>query len=502
MPWQAAIACLSLAACTVGPDYAGPPDAVASGRPFARTGLVAGASVAQPPSVADWWTGLNDPTLDRLEAEALSGSPDVVVATARLRQARAQLGARRAELRPTTSSSAIYLHSHGGTGLLGGLASTSATGTAATADTAQTAEAASSGSSSDFDFYDVGFNASWEIDLFGGRRRAVEAAAANAEARIASLADAQVSLTSDVARAYVQLRGAQARAALARSSAALQERSLALTRQRAAAGTASQFDVERLVSQVEQTRTDQVPLEAQVAESLNQIAILTGRAPGGLDALLTPPAPIPLPPGSVPVGDPAGLLRRRPDVRIAERQLASKNAAIGQKLADYFPKVQLLGNLGFSSSDVGELLTGASFSALVAPVLSWKPFDFGRTAAAVDDARGARDEAEANYRGAVLKALEDAETALSRYGSQRRTVQGLERVAIAADRAASLARQRYAAGTLTLIDQLDTERERVRAEQALAQARADLTEGFVRLQKSLGLGWFPVTEQPKTMARS
>jgi outer membrane protein TolC len=208
-----------------------------------------------------------------------------------------------------------------------------------------------------------------------------------------------------------------------------------------------------------------------------------------LDSMLAAPGPVPLPPAQVAVGEPASLLRRRPDIRAAERQIASSNATIGQHVADYFPKLQLLGNLGFSSTDVSQLFDGGSFSTVVAPILQWKPFDFGRTADAVHEAKAERDEAVAQYESTVLKALNDAETALSRYGYQEKAVVNLERVQVSADRAARLTRLRYQGGTTTLTDVLDTERQRVQSEQALAQGRAELTQDFVALEKSLGLGW-------------
>ncbi len=473
---------LLLAGCTVGPNYQGPPQVIAADHPFARAAAI---RVAAGPVEPQWWTALQDPALNQVEAAALAGSPDLAAATARLREARAQLHAQQADLRPNTSASAIYLHTQGGTGLLtGGLLGGSS---------AAASQSAGSGAATalpdDLDLYDVGFDATWEIDLFGAQRRAVESAAASAEARRADLADAQVSLTADVARAYVSLRDVQHRIALSRASTALQERVLVLTQKREAGGTASALDVERLNTQVEQTRTDIVPLQAQVDEQLDQLAILTGRSPGELDPALSQPAALPAPPERVAVGDPASLLRRRPDIRAAERQIAAENATIGQHVADYFPKLELLGNIGFASTDVGQLLSGGSFAAVAAPVLQWKPFDFGRTAAAVEQARAGRDEAVANYRSTVLKALNDAETALSRYGNQRQDVAGLQRVLASADHAAALTRQRYVGGTATLIDTLDTERQRVQAEQALAQAQAELTQDFIALQKSLGLGW-------------
>ena len=488
--WVAAWSWLLLAGCTVGPNYKGPPEVIIAGRPFAR---VAAIHVAPGPVQARWWTTLQDRELDRLEIVALSANPDLAAATARLREARAQLHAQQAELRPTTSTSALYLHTQGGTGLLTDSLLGSSSTAASQAALSSAGTAAPAALSDEFDLYDVGFDATWEIDLFGAQRRAMESAAASAEARRADLADGQVTLTADVARAYVSLRDLQHRIALARASAELQGQVLALTQKREAGGTASALDVERLNTQVEQTWTDIVPLQAQVDQQLNQLAILTGRPPGELDAELIQAASPPIPPEMVAVGDPVSLLRRRPDIRAAERQIAAENAIIGQHVADYFPKLELLGNLGFASTDVGQLFSGGSFAAVVAPILQWKPFDFGRTGAAVEQARGGRDEALANYRSTVLKALNDAETGLSRYGNQRLDVAGLERVLASADHAAALTRERYVGGTATLIDTLDTERQRVQAEQALAQAQAELTQDFIALQKSLGLGWQAAT---------
>ncbi len=459
---KAAAAMLTLTGCTVGPDYPGPPSVITEG----SHAFVRGATLqaAQGRLEQHWWLALKDPELDRLELSALAANADVAATRARLRESRAQLRAQQADLRPNTGTSAVYLHTHGGTEALGGL-------------------------NSDLNLYTVGFDATWEIDLFGAQRRTVESAAAAFQARQADVADAMVSLTADVAQAYISLRDVQHRAALAQASVDLQARVLDLTRRRQEGGTASTLDVERLNTQVEQTRADLVPLKGQIDEQLDRLAILTGRAPGELDADLAPVGPLPLPPETLAVGDPASLIRRRPDVRAAERRIAAQNALIGAHMADYFPKVELLGNIGFVSTDVGQLLNGNALAAVAAPVLQWKPFDFGRTRAAVDQARAGHDEALANYRSTVEKALGDAETSLSRYGTQQDDVHVLQRVMASADHAARLQQQRYDGGTATLIDTLDTERQRVSAEQALAQAEAGLTEDFVALQKSLGLGW-------------
>ncbi len=486
--WATGTAALILSGCTVGPDYKGPPRVIAE----TNHGFVRGANVQAVDKQLDprWWVALKDPELDRLEMAAVAANADLAAARARLRQSRAQLRAQQADLLPNTGTSALYLHTHGGTGaidssILGGSPSlATAPGAAATGDTSSLG-----GSNNDLNLYDVGFDATWEIDLFGAQRRAVQSAAASAQARQADVADTLVSLTADVAQAYISLRDVQHRAKLAQASADLQTRTLALTLRRQEGGTASSLDIDRLTTQVEQTKADLVPLKGQIDEQLDRLAILTGHIPGELDADLVLGGTVPLPPATVAVGDPASLLRRRPDIRSAERQIAAQNALIGEHLADYFPKVELLGNIGFVSTDIGQLFNGNAFAAVVAPVLQWKPFDFGRTHAAVDQARAGRGEALANYRATVLKALDDAETSLARYGTQQEDVHVLQRVMASADHAARLQRQRYDGGTATLIDTLDTERQRVSAEQALAQAQAGLTQDYVALQKSLGLGW-------------
>ena len=471
---------LLLAACTVGPDYAGPPrTGLEAQRRFVRADPA--AAIASP-ARADWWRALSDAGLDRLEAAAIAANPDLDAARARLREARAELGEQRANLLPTTEASVVYLHSHGGTGLLGGVLGGGEPGLPAAA-------------SDDFDLYDVGFDASWEADLFGGQRRAVQSARAQSRMREADLADAQVSLTADVANAYVALRDAQHRLALTQRSVDLQQQMLDLTRRRALGGTASELDVARLQTQVDDTTSGLMPLRADIAEQLDRLAVLSGRAPGTLDgALATAPdagyaGVVPLPPPSVPVGDPASLLRRRPDIRAAERRVAAANAVIGERIADYFPKLSFVGNVGFASAEGGSLLNGANFFGIVAPSLQWRPFDFGRTHARVVNAKAGLAEAEADYRSTVLKAMDDAETALARYAIERDDVRVLQREQESAERAAALTRLRLAGGTASLIDTLDTERQRLAAEQALAVAQGTLTTDYVAIQKSLGLGW-------------
>ncbi|MCU6452600.1 efflux transporter outer membrane subunit [Sphingomonas sp. A2-49] len=466
---------LILGACTVGPNYAGPP-ATLSGKP-GQTGFVRGGPTASPaaPGVACWWTQLGDPTLDDLETRALAANPDIAVAEARLRQARASLRLERANQAPSANASATYLHARvPGIDLGGSSGSGSATN--------------SSNGASAVDFYNLGFDASWEVDLFGGRRRSVEAARAQAQAAEANVADAQVSLTAEVAQAYVNLRDRQRRIALSRQSAQMQQRMLALTQQRLDRGAASALDVERLRGQVETTNGQIVPLQAEMEGYVDALAVLTGQEPGALDALLATTAPVPLPPAGVAVGDPAALLQRRPDIRAAERTLAQRTAQVGVADAARFPRLNILGLIGLGGTQLSDI-SPDKLVALAAPMLQWNFLDFGRNRARIEQAEGQRDEAEAQYRAAVLSALKDAEGALSRFGHRRETVASLMRSKASADRAAVLMQQRFGAGTATLIDSLDAERSRVAADQNLSSGIASLTGDYVSLQKALGLGW-------------
>ena len=470
------LAAFALSACTVGPDYHGAP-------PVAAESVQSGAFVRAPMqgviathAPAAWWLALGDPQLNMLIDAALASNPDVRIAQARLREARSQLRGQQANELPKASAAAAALR----------LRSPDTSIFGSSQDSGGSAGSAGRGP---LDFYTIGFDASWEIDLFGGTRRAIEAASGEADAVQADLSDTQVSLAAEVASVYIDLRDQQERLALAQRTADYQQQMLTLTEQRRARGTAAEVDVERLTTQVDTTRATLVPLQVQITDSLDELSVLTGRAPGALDAELAARAPLPVLPESVAIGDPATLLQQRPDIRAAERRLASSNAQIGEQVADYFPKVSLLGNIGFSAADPGHLLRKQSFSWLGVPYLQWNLIDFGRTAAGVDAAKASRDEAEARYEKTVLTALKDANSALSRYGNQREHVVRLEQVQASSERSATLVRQRYTAGVSTLIDLLDAQRTQFAAQQDVVAARAELLKDFVSLQKSLGLGW-------------
>lgn len=459
---------LGLAGCTLGPNYKGPPPVGSASSEDAR--FVRGGNAVTPdaPAAAHWWTTLNDPTLNTLEARALAGNYNVAAAEARVREARSALRIERANELPQVAATAMYAHADLPPINLGG---------------------GSSDKRTVLNFYNAGFDASWEIDLFGGQRRTIEAARATLGASEASLSDAQVQLSAEVAQAYVNLRDRQQRMGLIREQSAFEQRMLALTQQRYARGTASALDVERLRTQFESTSAQAVPLQAEIDSYLDALAVLTGTAPGSLDATLNTAGAVPLPPASVAVGDPAALLRRRPDIRAAERRLAAATARIGVADAARFPRLSFMGILGIGGTSLSALTNLNNITAIALPQLQWSILDFGRGAARVRQSEAQRDEAEALYKQAVLGALQDAEDSLSRFGHRRETVASLVRLRDTATRASALMQQRYAAGTATLIDVLDAERQRTAAEQNLADAVAAMTNDYVAIQKALGLGW-------------
>ena len=459
----ALLAATVLAGCVVGPDYRGPPHPapLAEQAPaFHREAL---AVTAPSPPPARWWTSLNDPELDRLIDAALAASPDVRAAEARLRQSRALFTERRRDLLPNASANTAFIYANVPGGLIAG------------------------SSGAELKLYNAGFDATWEIDLFGGKQRAAESASDQAQAVAANLDDVRVSLAAEVARVYIDLRAQQQHRAIAEQSVALESQTADLAAQRNDRGVESSLDLERLRTQLETTRETLIPLQSDIEGSLDRLAVLTGREPGALDTELSGAVAVPELPVQIPVGDPADLLRRRPDIRAAERKLAAQNATVGQRTADLFPKVNLIGLLGWGSTDISRLFDGTT--GLAAPVLQWNALDFGRTRARIDQAKAGRDEAAAQYESTVLNALGDVETALARLGHARRDVIARARVKASADKAAELMGQRRSAGVASVVDVIDTERTRLNAEQNLLTAKGALVDDYVALQKSLGLGW-------------
>lgn len=459
------LATVLLAGCaSVGPNWHGAPiaapDAASRGQ-FLR----APANVDAAPPAARWWEALGDPALNDLETRALAGSPDLAAAKARIASARAALSNARSALAPTVGVGAVA----GEVSLPG-------------------AVLGRNGRLSE-QVYGDDLQASWELDLFGAKRRRIESAHDQAEATEASAADVAVALSAQVAQVYVQLRAEQHNGALLARQVEIDHKLLVAAQGRFSGGTAPQQSIDSARATLAQSESDLADSRAQTVALADQLAVLIGLEPGALDALAATPAPVPVVPANVTVGDPARLLRHRPDIRAAERQLAAATADVGARMADRFPTLSFTGVLGLGGTGVSEAFSPSTLIGLIVPQIKWNAFDFGRAAALVKSARSARDEAEANYRSRVLTALDDAEGALTRFGSQRIALGKAIEQSDAAAHLADLQAMRATGGTLSQADALSASRQALRAQLGTVTAQARLTSDFIAVEKALGLGW-------------
>lgn len=483
---------LLLAGCMLGPDYVRPDVAQqATAQPALVRAGQAGVTPAAPPS--QWWRTFNDPLLDDLVEQALRSSPNLRAAQARVLASRALQRQRKAEQLPSVGAAAGYVNLQP-PDTLGDSVRELGEGIAGAAEAnGRPQEAAQlrqqfADVDLDTELYVAAFDASWELDLFGRRRRAAEQAAAEAEADAAALADAQVQLAAELTQVYLGYRSAQQRIALAEDNLRAADQALQLTRQRRARGADSELQVERAQAQLQQQRAALPPLQAQADEARDVLALMVGREPGALDARLQSMQPLPALPQVVAVDDAAAVIRRRPDVRKAERELAASSAQIGQALSAYFPQVTLFGSIGAGAGSLSDLGRDSA-ATIVAPFLRWSIFDFGVNKARVAQARAGNEARLAAYEGTVLAALQDANTALSRFGAARHQVQAAAEAQASAERAGTLMAQRRQAGAASQIDLLDVQRQRLQAQDAAAQAQLQLLVRYVGLHKSLGLGW-------------
>lgn len=460
----ACVVTLVAGCAALGPDYRAP-DSGELGVPASWPGATAPG--AAPADLATWWRTLGDATLDELIRAALEANPGVKVGQARLREARARRDIAGASRFPT----------------IGASASASRSRTEAGPGTSRSA-------------YGGGFDASWEPDIFGGQRRALEAASADLEATAQDLRATQVSLAAEVALDYVEVRALQARIQIARANLGTQSETLQLTQWRAQAGLTSSLDVEQARAGVEQTRAQIPSLESSLAEARNRLAILGGTHPGSLDARLAASAAIPAVPASIAVGIPADTLRQRPDLRAAERRLAAETARIGQQEARRFPALSLAGSIGVESLTLGNLLEREAIVGQLAARLAATLFDGGRLRSQVEAQAAVRERALRNYEVAVLTALEDVENALAQLANTRVRREALANAADAARNAAIFAEQRYSAGITDFQTVLDTQRTLLSAQDSLKSTEAEQASALIRLYKALGGGWDPAGAAP------
>jgi multidrug efflux system outer membrane protein len=442
-----------LAACAVGPTYHRPEAPTVE--PRNMNAHFTGAA----PNAA-WWRQFGDPVLADLEARALADNLDLHIAIARVRSARAAFNEAQYNYAPHVTLDGSYSRSKeqfpGFSNNRIDIASTS-----------------------------VGFDASWEIDLFGHVRHQAAAAGAAVGAEQASLADAQVTVAAEVARNYFELRGTQRQIVVAHDNLQNEREALHLTQVRYEAGRVTELDSDQAQARLKATESTLPMLEAAEKRSAYRLAVLLGVAPGALDAQLSA-VPVQTMTAPLPIGDVSTLLRTRPDIRIAERNLAAATERVGVATADLFPRVNFTGFVGFLAGDTSQLGKAASRAWLINPAVSWPALDYGSVHARLRAARAEADGALSAYQKAVLMALEDFENACVGYGTQEARLADVIEQAQASRRAEQLAEIQYREGSINFLVLLDSQRTLLQAEDELAQAETAANTGAVAVYKALG----------------
>lgn len=453
------LAAAILSACAVGPDYHAPE--TKSAEKF--DGVEPTYSTQE--GVASFWDNFADTTLDRLVSEATKSNYDVRIALSRVAEARALRRDAAFDLAPSINAGGGYTK------------------------TKFAQDQAIAGTPRHNELYDAGFDAFWELDFFGRVRRGVEASSAELGAVEAAERDALVIVTAEVTRTYFELRGFQQQLDVARRNVVNQQSTLDLAKARLEAGSGTEFDTARAQAQLSATLGTIAPLEAAVARSIHRLSVLVGREPGALRAELAPAQNLPALPGIVPVGDPAGLLRRRPDIRVAERQLAGATARIGVAVADLFPRVTFTGSTGYVSATSDGLGERGSEAYTMAPGISWAIFDLGHVQARIAASKAAREGALLQYEKTVLNALEETENSLVTHARARDRLVHDEAAFKASSTAADLARVRYENGASDFLQVLDAERTLLQSEDRLARSRTEAATSLIAVYKALGGGW-------------
>jgi NodT family efflux transporter outer membrane factor (OMF) lipoprotein len=434
----------------------------------------------------EWWKAFGDPTLVSLVNRAVVANLDLRQAQARVRQARASLGVAGADLWPTVDASGRYSRSYNGGISFGGNGGISAgAGGAVTGSSG----GYSSGRPEARDLFQIGLDASWELDLFGGVRRNIEASAADLQAAVEDRRDVLVSLIAEVGNNYLNLRGLQQQLVIADQNLEAQRHTAEITRKRYEAGFVNGLDVANANAQVATTAAQIPPLESSAQATIYSLSILLGVEPATLLRELTSVASIPPTPPTVPVGLPSDLLRRRPDIRRAEAQLHAATARIGVATADLFPRFSLSGSLGLSGNNLNALTDGRNRFWSIGPAVSWPVFDAGRIRWNIELQHALQEQNLAAYQKTVLTALKEVETALTAYVREQEHGRLLAEAAANDRKAVDLAMQLYVAGKTDFLNVLNAQRALYVAEDALVQSTRSLSTNLIALYKALGGGW-------------
>jgi NodT family efflux transporter outer membrane factor (OMF) lipoprotein len=473
------IGLLALSGCMVGPNYRPPQTSPPPKFAEASTQPSTTQPSTQPSEMVDlqrWWESFHDPALNHLIAQGISSNLDIQLAQARVLEARANLQGNVATLFPTVDTSASYSRNQFSKNGIG------------------TGSSGTSGSTfglpgSRTNLYQAGFDAGWEVDLFGGTRRAIEAAQYTLESQVDARRNAMITFLSEVARNYMIVRGLQQELAIVNSNVAGQREFLELTRSKFQGGIATDLDVNQQEAQVASTESSIPTIKTQIQQAIHRLGVLLGRNPEDLEAELTPVGPLPAGPPMVPPGLPSDLLRRRPDVQQAERQLAVATANIGVATADLFPKLNLTGSFGWESQQLKSWFNTPSQMWSFGPSLSWRIFDAGQIWANIHVQNARQQEALIQYRQSVLQALTDVEDALVAYQQEQQRREALRRAVEGNERSVALAKQLNQAGIVDFLTVLTAEQNLFISQDQLSQSNQAVSTNLVAFYKALGGGW-------------
>ncbi len=486
------LACLVMAGCTVGPNFERPQSPTPE--VFDRTQAAQAASKpVQAPLAPDWWSLFNDPVLNGLEQQLADANLDVAAASARLLQSRAQRRVVGAAQMPTLDAAASYNRERGSeNGVLSLLGVTpTQTQPQSASGSAPLGVAGMPGSkgSPAYNLYQAGFDASWELDIWGRVRRSVEAATAMSDASWEDRNAVLLSARAELARDYIELRDTQALLTIAHENLDIANNALKLTQVRAHEGVTTDLDVANASAQVENIESLIPMLESHCETSINAIGVLLGEEPGALRQTLAAPRDVPALPAQIPIGFPSELVQRRPDIRRAEAQLHAATASIGVAKADFYPRISLNGSAGFQSLQLSSLASWASGQFVVGPSITMPIFEGGRLKGTLQLREAQQQEAAIVYKQTVLQAWREVDDALVMYDAEQRRRDRLTEAVAMNERALAIAQQRYKAGALDYLDVLNVQKQLLDAQSNLEHSRMAAATNLVTLCKALGGGW-------------
>jgi NodT family efflux transporter outer membrane factor (OMF) lipoprotein len=488
----AVLACVAMSGCLLGPDFERPRSATPP--VFERTQA---AQASSKPVEAgfdpDWWTLFDDPVLNTLEKRLADSNLDVAAASARLLESRAEQRVAGAAELPTLGGAASYNRERGSENgilsLLGVTPSQSQPLSASGGAPLGVSAMPGSKGSPPYNLYQVGFDASWELDIWGRARRGVEAAAALSQASYEDRNAILLSERAELARDYIEMRDAQSLLGITRQNLDIARDLVRLTKIRVHEGVTTDLDVANASAQMETIESLIPTLESRRDTMINAIGVLLDEQPGSLNAMLTAAGDVPGLPQQVPVGFPSELAERRPDIKRAESQLHAATASIGMAKADFYPRISLNGSAGFQSLQLSNLAERSSAQYVVGPVITFPIFEGGRLKGTLQLREAQQQEAAIVYKRTVLEAWREVDDSLLLYDAEQRRRDRLASAVTVNRRGVGIAQQRYKAGALDYLDVLNVQKQLLDAQSELEQSKAKAAENLVALCKSLGGGW-------------